>query len=580
MPKPLHIAIAPPDERWVRFLWIGICGLLALALFGGTRHQEIGWLAAWVAAAVCLGWGLFGRNRARRLKTALPFAPGVYVFATDVVLAEDGRCLLHPFDTLTSVRLRPVTGTGGVQEAQIEWHFPGETVSLQMPSQQIAQRLLGQIQTVRDRLAVVMAEENWGNLSALDPLYEARYGGAWEQVCAPVVLQGARNETGWFGLHAAALRNGAFAGLVAGAVLWFGSNLARDGVAFRIAESKNTETAWRQFLKRPDSSYHNQVKRRNLPEAALRAAKSDGGAEALRRVANEYGNTPAGEEAKADLARIYGAAESKSIGEVDPQARAAMQSLLRWLRENGSADLDVRFGESSEVWLGSVDSFFQQALPPSQNILKIEPVAASFSPAAVHRREDAIVSVLRQGFENFASSDVINIQKGRPFSGEPVRFEKPAIAVQIDVKPLLAPIIDETGRVYLMLDFSFKVALTTPGAPNYEFTLPFSPAEFLGGTDSGSIYDRMANIAYQELHQKLGESFFPRHVPARAIKLTQTLRPPRAASPRPAFSSHPMATSSRPSTSPTAQKIFGSSRRPARCLPDSSARIRKTTSRC
>ena len=45
MPKPLWTSLAPVRERWVIFLWIGICSLLILALLGGNRHQEMGWLA-------------------------------------------------------------------------------------------------------------------------------------------------------------------------------------------------------------------------------------------------------------------------------------------------------------------------------------------------------------------------------------------------------------------------------------------------------------------------------------------------------------------------------------------------------
>ena len=153
MPKPLWTSVTPDRERWVPFFWIGVFGLLVLALVGGDRHQETGWLLAWMVVTASLAAGVFGKLRARRMKHALPFAQGIYVFATDVVIAEDGKCYLQSFDSLKHVRLRPATGAGGAQETQIEWQFPGETVLLRVPSQQIAQRLLEQLQAVHGRLS-------------------------------------------------------------------------------------------------------------------------------------------------------------------------------------------------------------------------------------------------------------------------------------------------------------------------------------------------------------------------------------------------------------------------------------------
>ena len=505
------------------FLWIGIGGLLLLALLGGSRHQELGWAAAWVVAAVALGWGVFGWLRARRMKHALPFAPGTYVFATEVIVAEDAKCFQQDFDTLKHVRLHAATGAGGIPEAQIEWDFPGETVSLRVPSQQIAQRLLGQIQAVRDRLAQAMAAGAWENVHALDPLYEARYGGGWEQVCPPVVLTGARGAGGWFGLPVPVVRAGLLAGMVAGAALWFGSNLLRDGMAFRSAQSVNTPAAWRNFLKRPESAHHAEVRRRILPAAALRAALKEGGAEALRNVAIEFGDSSAAAEVREALEKMSATAESKALAEVEPQARPALQGMFRWLREHGTAEVEVRFGESSEAWLGSWDDYLKAVQQLQTRRREIAPIAASFSPAVARRREDAIVSALRQGFQNLAPSDVVNLRKGRVFSGEPMGFAKPALAVQVAVNPIGETLNDATqDRLYLKLDFNFKVALTVPGVPAWNFELPVNPGDLLDGAPGGSLYDRMADIAYQELHQRLAAAFFPHHAPERTIKLATT----------------------------------------------------------
>ncbi len=523
MPKPLWTSLAPAKERWVIFLWIGVCSLLILALFGGNRHQEMGWLAAWVIAAVALGWGIFGWLRARRMKHALPFAPGIYVFATDVIIAEDAKCFQHDFDTLKHARLHPVTGAGGIQEVQIEWDFPGEMVPVRVPSQQIAQRLLGQIQMVRDRLAQAMAASAWDNVMALDPLYEARYGGGWEQMCPPVVLSGARGESGWFGLPVPVVRAGMLAGIVAGAAFWFGLNLVRDSMAFQSAQSVNTPAAWRHFLKRPDSSYHAEVRRRSLPEAELRVAMKDGGnAEALRNVIIEFADSPAAGEARTALEQMYAQAESKALAEVEPSARPVVQGMFRWLREHGSSDVEVRFGESSEALLSSIDDFLKERLLLERTPIDIAPSAASFTPAVARRREDAVVSVLRQGFQKLASSDLVNLRKGPVFSGEPLGFQKPAIAILPVVEPIGAVIADGARqRAYLTLSFNFQVALTVPGVPAWKSEFPVSPCDFLDVTQGGSLYDRMTDIAYQELHQKLAATFFPHHAPERAIKLTR-----------------------------------------------------------
>ncbi len=520
------------------FLWGGICSLLVLALITGTRRQEIWWMAAWVAATTSLGWGIFGRSRAQKMKSALPFPDGIYVFATDVIIAEDGRCLLHPFDTLTHAKMGSVTGASGIQQAQIKWQFPGETVSLIVASQQIAQRLLGQIQIAHDRLAEAMSVGDSETVLALDPLYGARHGGAWEQVCPPVVVSGARGASGWFGLPVPVVRSGLIAGVVAGVAIWFGSNQVRDGIAFRLALSTNTPGAWRQFLKRPDSTYHTDVKRRRLPAAALRAAQKDGGAEALRQVANEFGNSQAGAEAAAALERIYDDSETNSLAEMDPQAHPAVKGFFRWLREHRTADLEVRFGESSQALLTTIDEYLKDRLRLDRLPIEIAQSAASFSPAVVNRREDAVVSVLREGLRNVVSSEVVSLAKGRAFSGSPRGFDKPALTIQATVEPVNGVIADTAReRAYLMLGFNFHVEITTPGGPAWSFDLPVNPAEFLDASQGGSLYDRMADIAYQELHQKIAETFFRHHVPQRTIKLTRTRPASAPASPRtPRFS--------------------------------------------
>ena len=542
MPKPLWTSVTPDRERWVPFFWIGVFGLLVLALVGGDRHQETGWLLAWMVVTASLAAGVFGKLRARRMKHALPFAQGIYVFATDVVIAEDGKCYLQSFDSLKHVRLRPATGAGGAQETQIEWQFPGETVLLRVPSQQIAQRLLEQLQAMHGRLSDAMAESNWDNVHSLDPLYEARYGGAWERVCPPVTLPGARGENGWFGLPVPVMRAGLITGLAAGAALFFGSNLLRDSIAFQSAQSTNTPAAWRRFLQRPDSMYHAEARRRKLPAAALRAAQKEGTAQALRQVVNDFPNSPAAEEARAALARIYSDEERKALAEVDAQARPALQGLLRWLREHGTSEVEVRFGESSQAWLGTVDDFLKRVLRSKNQRVVIAPAAASFSPAVVHRREDATVAMLQQGFGTVASPDVVSLRKGPGYSGDPMGFNKPALAIQVVVDPLDGALTDASGeRVYLKLGFDFKVSLTTPGVPTWSFSLPVSPADLLDPTQSGSLYDRMADIAYQELQQKIAENFFPHHSPERTIKVA-TNRARLVTSARPASGTRVSAT--------------------------------------
>ncbi len=529
MPRPLWTSANVDREKWRLFLWIGLGGVLALAFLGGTRHQETGWIAAWIIAAVSLGWGMLGFFRARRMKHALPFAPGIYVFATDVLIAEEGRCFQHSFDTLKSVRVRPVPGANGTQEAQIEWIFPGETVCLRVPSQPVAQRILGQLQIAQAQLFAAMAAENWEGVQALDPLYETRYGGAWEILCPPVVLQGSRGETGWFGLPVPVAHYGLIAGIVAGAALWLGANFLRNGFAYGIAESADTPAAWRHFLDRPESSYHAGVRSGKLPAASLRAAQTLGSAEALREVARDFPNSPAGSDARTALDRMYAESEGRARSEVAPAALAAMQSLFRWLREHETADVEVRFGESSAAWLGTVDEKIGTLLPDTGRRFEIVPAAESFSASRVRRREDAVVAELQKGFTNFAPAGVINLQKGRPFSSDPMGFDKPALTIQTTVYPLDAFLTDAASqRAYLKLSFNFKVSVVTPGTRPWSFEVPCNAGNFASGPQSqgGSLYDRMADIAYQELHANLAQNFSVRHQPMRTIPLTPVLTSP------------------------------------------------------
>ena len=538
VPRPIWAQPVEPDGRWKFLLIAGLVALAVMALLAGTAPLALPWMAGWALAALplCVGAALWWRQR--RIAGRLPFPVGKYLFASVLIDASDGVCRIYDLDCLTGMRVAGVFGKGGAQEAELQLVFGREVEGLRAPAKAAAERVLHNLEAARNTLAECMAAQVWENVQALDPLYEARYGGAWEQMTAPADVRWsslAVATTGRFSFPPAVLGTGLAAALLLAPALWWADNFVRDELAFSSAQSAGTAAAFKHYLARGDSRHATEVIGGQLPAAEWRAAQAKKSVQAVWAFLAKYPNSSFVEQARAKVHAQYGEAIEHAKSEAEPAAREPLVRLLRWLEEHHTSAVQVRFGGSSEANLSRIDDlvrFYQREWRQRYPGTEYPPIAPSFSRETVRRREDALLRMVREGFEKMIPVELLEFERGGGFSGKPVGFEQPALTVQwvaeLPKQTENEAVETADGKLYLQLAFQYEVNLVVPGEPPLNFQTEISPAKYVpASAASRSLYDAMSDLAFDELHQNVAAKFFPRHLPAR----TADRREPKAMTP-------------------------------------------------
>lgn len=477
---------------------------------------------------VCMGLAIWWRQR--RIAGRLTFPLGKYLFATELIDASDGGCRIYDLDHLTGLRVARVFGQSGAGQGELQLIFRHEVQSLRAPARAAAERVKQNLEAARNALVESMAAQVWESVGALDPLYEARYGGAWEQLSKAgqtrrTSLQAAPSSGGKLSFPPAALGWALAAALVLAPALWWGDNFRRDEMAFGRARSVNSVAAFKAYLARGHSRHTAEVREDLLPQAAWRVAQA-GSVQALREFIGNYPRSPLAAQAAAKLHAEYGKAGERAKTESDAAASEAIAQLMKWLEEQDASVVQVRFGGSSEAQLSAIDDAireYQRTYKLRRKGIDFPPIAPSFSREMVRRREEAVLRLVQQGFAKVVTADVLEFERGGAFSGTPVGFEKPALTVQwvadLPEIPVHELIETDDGKFYLKLIYRFEVNLVVPGAPPFNFRFQLNPAEFLPERIMGkSAYDAMTDLAFDELQQRLATTFFPRHVPVRGVE--------------------------------------------------------------
>ena len=539
-PLPLWTARRADDARWKMCLPIGLLLAVALVIVSG-KPTGWPWIAVWIPAAFAFALGVVGWLHARRSTRAFPFPAGTYLFATELFEVRDGVC--HRFDLDGVVNTRLHTPSPGAAGREVQLIFPDDIVSLAIPDQQGALNVLSTFNAARSGLAQALADQAWDQAAALDPLYEARYGGAWTQYFQRFIDRSWKKVAGpapgpvWLALPAPVWRNGCIAAVLLAPALWFTGNFVIDEFAFSRARSVGTVNSLRNYLKLPASRHRPEVYSKLLPSAALKDVKGLGAVSELQNFLVEYGYSPVADEARVRLNAIYDDAIGKARRESDATVREGMTGLLRYLRDNGSPKVEVRFGVTSQVMLASWETFLRENPPPGSSG-KIAPISAAFSSENLRRREDAFLRLLRSGFASIGLGDTMTLERGTEFSGVPVSFGKPVIAIQWTANPVSALADRATDSMYLSLAFDFDLHVIVPKSPPTRLAFKVTPGDQLPAEFSGdSWYGGLIDAAFQEFQQRVAAGFFPSHAPARTIRLTSAPRrltlPPTVPAPQP-----------------------------------------------
>lgn len=536
VPRPLWTQPLARDGRWKFLIGGGLLLLAVMALIRGLEPLEVPWIAGWALAAAPLCLGLAGWWRQQRHARRLPFPPGKYLFATELIDASEGVCRIYNLDALTGTRVANVFGSGRVGEVELQLVFGREVQSLRAPSKTAAEGVLQSLEAARSALAENMAAQVWETVGTLDPLYEARYGRGWEKMSVPALvrwsLPDASATRGKLSFPPAVLGWGLGAALLLAPALWWAGNQVRDERAFREARSAETVAAFKAYLRRGPARHTMEVYGVLLPAAALHAAVQAGSAEALREFLLDYPNSPLVGEVGTKLRGIYAVALEGTKGATEAGARTALTRLLQWQEKNRTALLRVVFAGSPEVSGARFDetiSRLQRELKPERKAQDFPPLAAAFSREETQRREEAILSAIRTGLGKVVPEGVLVLERGMVSARAPADFENPALIIhwssELADSKERPPIETPDGKVWLQLIFQFRIYLVVPGQPLFAFTSAIAPGDYLPDLAAGkSAYEAMSDIAFEELQLRIAGEFFPRHAPARVAQRSKVSR--------------------------------------------------------
>ena len=532
------------DESWKFLLPIGAAVLLGMALVGGDIVLGTPWIAGWLLGAACVIAGLVGCVRSRRHAARLGFRAGTYLFASDLVDARDGACSLYSFDQLRDVRSRP--SQSDVNDSEMDFVFPREVVTIRMPGRQTAQITIDKFRSAREKLLADIAGGQWAQAAAADPLYEARAAGSWDQACRPqtvpplstVTTIDTKRGSGFLGIPAVGLISGLIGGLLLGPALWFASNSSREAIAFNRARSRDTVVAWEEYLKRDQPAHYYEAHEVYLPQAALRAAKKEESAEALRRFLARYGDTAAAAGGQAALRDIYNQAIERMKTGAPSASRGTLIALLHWLEAHRTNQVAVRFGSSSEYQMKALDDAIQLFTEERRLRSAIVPIGPSLSRPVVARHEEDVVAQVQAGMATLLRPDLVDLRKGGVFAGTATAFDEPTLTLSCIAEPLPKIVADlETGKIYLRLSFKMEFNFVVPGSPPDTLAFEVSFADKIPRTHHGkdNLYDGMMNYAFEEAEERIATHLYPQHMPERQTELRDVdairLEPTRPAGP-------------------------------------------------
>ena len=506
-----------------------------MGLVGGDTELAWPWIMGWMLAAALLAWGVLGWHRGRKDAAHLGFPPGTYLFATDLIDARDGVCTIYNLDAVTDLRAKAVHEGTKISDSVIEFVFGHDVVDIRVLGKQTAQLTINKFWPAREALLTAEGAAEWDAVAELDPLYEPRRMGGWEQVCRPPAapstahtIIGSNAGRGPLGLHPSVVRVGTIAAVVAAPVLWFASNLGHDALAFSRARSRDTVAAWKEYLNRDNPRHYYEAKNIHLPQAALRAAAKEDTATALRNFLAKYGDSSAAPEAERALHERYERAVLRVKAEVSEPARDATISLLRWLDRNHTNLVEVRFGASSAVLMSAIDDFIGDLFIEQRLSVPIAPVGPSLAPEIMARRQTELIAEVRKGFASIVSSDLAEFKYGGEFSGLVAALDRAALTVTCYAETSPQAILDRASRkYYLRLAFNVEFNLYVPEFKPYTSSFQVSFVDKLPKPHGKeNLYDGMLAFTFEEVEHNIAESLFPKHLPERKVEMAETAAAP------------------------------------------------------
>lgn len=399
-------------------------GLAVLALFAwggfgslgngfgklGDSNAWQGWdqgvnIAVWLAAAFYAALALWRRVRMRR---AVPYRPGRYLFPMDLVDAQTRQLKIRSLTDLKSIQPAHQYIQGIYRRTVLTFSFEdGTSETLIVSGKERAEQAIAQWQAKQAELRQAAQASDRAALMRLDPFFDVR-AAKWI-LDSPAAVDGpvASGHVPAYLKWRAPIAIGA--ALVVAFIALAVRNVASDQLIYEEALRKGTERAYLDYL---SEGWRNAEQiRAGLPRVALNDAKKKASVTALRSVVQRYPGAGLDAEVATEIGALYAAAFETfraQAATADPTLVPFMQRLLSALKDAGGSTLQVRFTRPTIDALQAADARVAQRLG--------EPKAREFAPSASHfssnsaaPRESRIVAEMNRGFRAIFPSDILTV---------------------------------------------------------------------------------------------------------------------------------------------------------------------------
>lgn len=510
-------------------LSIGLAVLVLLAWAGlgslgngfgqlGDPNAWQGWgelanKALWLAAAFYAALALWRRLRMRQ---AVPYTPGRYLFPLDLVDAQARRLKIRSLAKLKTIQPVHQHIQGIYRRTVLNFLFDdGTSETLIVGGKQRAEQGIAQWQAKQAELRQAAQASDREALERLDAFFEVRAAN-WN-LDSPAAMVGpvATGHVPAYLKWRAPIAIGA-ALLVALAALAV-RNVLSDEAIYKEAVRRGTERAYLDYLSA--GWRHVDEIRAGLPRVAFNDAKKKASVSAFRSVLQRYRGAGLDAEVAKEISSLYAAAFETfrtQAATADAALVPFMERLLSALRDAGGSTLQVRFTRPSVDALQTADARVAQRLGEAK-AREFAPSAKHFSSNSAAPRESRIVGEMNNGFKAIFPSDILTVAAApSPDSRLPV----------LDIAYTITPSgtiykLDDSNRLFVGVVAHFDVRMSLPAAtgdwrfqvevqPPEKFTVNYRlpPGALKGVAPDERVYVVMAERAFDQLGLKLRTAFF------------------------------------------------------------------------
>ena len=292
----------------VLFILLGLFSLLVVAVGSGDPfnglgiHGPIVVIIFYIPLAFLVLYLLLTIVMRIVVKSPFPFDPGRYLFATDFVDARTAKFRIVPTQLLTDFKGTHNHTNGHYSHTSLAFHFQNSVEQFMVSGKDKADAATSAFWDGQRAVAAAAQAQDWQTIANLDPFYECKRTGIWQQGVAPGAATGpvVKSVPLFFRWRAAiALVLAVFTCPVVALARNFGS----DELMFSKAQQIDTEGAYEAYAK--NGWRHVDAAKLAQPIAALRYAKEEGSVTEMRRVLTQYAGSSVENEARLALHELY-----------------------------------------------------------------------------------------------------------------------------------------------------------------------------------------------------------------------------------------------------------------------------------